>query len=423
VKRDIVLMAGVAWANDVMRKVLCLLFLLGSLHAAFADSPSNCEAIMLSGAKEALPAVDYAKVLSEEAKPFVVGASGLYAAMISYGVRTKFITPDEQVAHYGPVGHPAVLGKAGIPLRFTLQVTWVLDLPDSLIDCFKLAGYNIPKRGPIKSVPVKWEDEAGTPNLTNYGTETLEPADSTTDDKGTSTLVFTPNSELNFQPSGAGQFGVSGIGKEVNVTGSLVVTPYVISGLQQKRCIICNISISNMSQLFAGIATSWNVAYHQARGFKFAEVHFQTRRWDGFTNDYTYSGYVCGASPFGNNWTIDRKVLVTTAQGQHLGFTGSQLLPMHFSQNGSETSGDLETRPAGPGIKLAFIIQPRYPPKMAVEFTPDLTGAVGGYPLTTPGIVTVPITENTNCVDVPPAPPVPSASPASPVPLQEREKY
>ncbi len=148
----------------------------------------------------------------------------LQSLIIADGIRINFVTPDNQITHFGPVGHEAVLGVPGEPLRFTLHVGMTLTLPDQVIACAEQVGYKLPKPGPIAGVRVIWGTELLSESSESYGTVAYEPADERTDNDGNATLIFTPASELD-------RWGVSGIGKEENVSGSLLADPLVLSAL------------------------------------------------------------------------------------------------------------------------------------------------------------------------------------------------
>jgi hypothetical protein len=298
-------------------------------------------------------------------------------------VRVNFVSPDEQTAHLGPRdGHPS--GEPGQPIRFAVKVTMNLSLPEEATACAELAGYKIPQPGPIEGVPILWSSQVGSENLASYGTVTYEPANQKTDSEGTSTLVFTPASEL-------ARWGISGIGKETVRSGTLLADPLVLTGVNSSSVF----KPGNVSQLFWGITTKWNVAYHKALGFKFEQVHFQMRRAaDGMTVDWWLSGHVCGPTPWNEGavgfeldsaWTIENRAQTAGSGWRSAVSTSQYSQPMHRSDNGASWN-------IGSGGKITYLIQPRYPPKMAIEMLPFT-----GYPLATAAIVTVPLVEDSSC--------------------------
>lgn len=401
---------------------LALLVLLGVPATSEAEEgdPEACASILLATLKEAVPAEKFNELINgiaagsgipvdelikrigggdsahgawtgrakiakgAAAARFLVDS--IYSNLIAYGVYADFTTPDDQRAHYGPREHEAVLGEPGAPVRFTLRVIFKVDIGPAARSCRELAGYKVPKKGPISDVPVMWSKELGTTRMEYYGTLTYDPANMKTGEDGTSTMIFRPFSELDWRGYGLGQDfgqnGIAGIGKEVDVAGSLLADPLVLTALSEGGIVL---NPAFLSQYFWASQTSWSVAFHQARGFKFPEVHFQTRReLDAFQTDRYISGHICGTSPW-STWTIDTRWQTSWRGVDYQGRWRSFEQKMNFSENGS-------TLDTGSGGKIAFLIQPRFPPKMVIEMT-----ALSGYPLTTPATVTVPITEDPSC--------------------------
>lgn len=396
--------------------LLLVLFLDASIAAAQGDNSSagarpetgsTCDSVLLSGVKEALTEEEWSAIISEiarnsktpvsalgsaEAVGGALAAGGIaldtiYATLMRYAVRVRFTSPEGQTAHFGPVGnHPAVLGEPGSAIRFTVQVSMNIALSEAAISCAAAVGYKIPKPGPIADVPVLWSGSSVANDLDYYGTVTYDPANKKTNEQGESTLILTPRSELDW-------WGAFGVGKEVVRSRTLLADPLVLTGLNDSSVF----KLGNVPQLFWGVTTEWNVAYHKPRGFKFDQVHFQTRRRDGYTNDWWISGSVCASSPWSdfqggpetstNPWIMKSHIDATFKSWHYSSPERKYFAGMLQAENGY-------TQDIGSAGRLTFMLQPRYPPKMAIEMLPWF-----GYPLTTPSVVTVPIVEDLSCPD------------------------
>ncbi len=143
------------------------------------------------------------------------------------------------------------------------------------------------------------------------------------------------------------------------------------------------------------MTTDWTVAFHRARGLKFRQIQFRTRRQDGYTTDWTISGRACGPDPW-VNWTIETAIQSSLNGWQSPPVTNSYPQLMRRAEGGSEQD-------IGSGGKIRFMIQPRAPAKFVLEMVPWT-----GYPLTTNSVVTVPLEEDTSCPESPP--PAPSGN-------------
>jgi hypothetical protein len=107
----------------------------------------------------------------------------IHGEMLAYSVQVSAVS-EAQSTHYG---HES----PGAEMRFQLKVEMLDDYGDFLVNCGLLAGWEVPKKGPIPGIPILWM--AG--ELEKHGDISYEPPDKKTDTSGIATLVFKPKNE------------------------------------------------------------------------------------------------------------------------------------------------------------------------------------------------------------------------------------
>jgi hypothetical protein len=213
--------------------------------------------------------------------PAAVGPSAdrglLDTILIVQATEVTVVNTPFRETHYGPPGHAALAGKE---LRLGVHAEIEDKLPDA-VKCGLLDGSSLPPPGPRKHANVFWRPG----DLLKYGTIEFEPADMTTGDTGTSTLVFKPKTE-----------DYPGFGTEYKSTGDALAT------------------IGGPSTATVGLLTasqSWTVGYHKPRGFKFQLPTFSfvnKAGKDTATITVAVQGRVCGDDPFTKPWDITETV-------------------------------------------------------------------------------------------------------------------
>jgi hypothetical protein len=229
----------------------------------------------------------------------------LHGLVLSGGIVAERLDNDMET-HYGPAGHAP---GAGDPLKFQIRVSMAFDLGADQINCLALAGYNIPKKGPIPGVPVRWDIKADN-DISKYGT--LDPAPSsfsiaglafnfgsvtTTDANGVATLTFTPNTEK------GPPIGISTIDH-----GS-------VDGMVEWGTAFGSV-FGKVNQFLTPISdvVGWNVGFHKPRGYTFdITERFNTVAVTHLpTQDITANvpatieivGHSCGDDPYSDPWTV-----------------------------------------------------------------------------------------------------------------------
>ncbi|MGB2894724.1 MAG: hypothetical protein WBB65_00995 [Anaerolineales bacterium] len=139
-----------------------------------------------------------------------------HAIMMSMGVETK-LTASASSAHEGHDG-------SGVPITFTVSVEFTGDLPQEIVSCAAVMGFEVPPKGPMEGVRVEWSlDDV----IAQHGRTTRGGGVMFTDSSGKSEVVWTPRAE----PSG-------GEGEE-----------YVLPGTAE---VVIRIQHGDVFNLFAG---------------------------------------------------------------------------------------------------------------------------------------------------------------------------
>jgi hypothetical protein len=205
------------------------------------------------------------------------GGSLLDTLLVVEATQVTVVNTPVRETHYGPAGHASLAGRQ---LRLGVHAEIKDRLPDA-VKCGLLAGRNLPRPGPRKHASVFWRPG----ELLKHGTIEFEPADMTTGDTGTSTLVFTPKSE-----------DFAGFGTEYKSTGEVSTT------------------IGGPATATAGLLTvsqNWTVGYHKPRGFKFQLPTFSfvnTAGNEKATITVDAKARVCGEEPFAKAWDVTETV-------------------------------------------------------------------------------------------------------------------
>jgi hypothetical protein len=220
------------------------------------DAPSNTGQSAFQAAKTWLgrspagPVVDAAFAV-----PDIV-----HAAILGYSVRVS--------NHSGVVaGDFGARGPgSALPMKFKALVEMLDDVPDSVINCGTLAGYTIPKKGPIPNVKVDW-DIRGAPG--GWGITTFTKTDAgcglgffsqcptTTDGDGIATFEQTPYDEW-----------LPGVGPKLCAQGGIVASALTLSSTGNASG-----SASEATGATKFAAFGWNICWHQAKGYAIQVPH------------------------------------------------------------------------------------------------------------------------------------------------------
>jgi hypothetical protein len=230
------------------------------------DAPSNTGQSVFQAAKTWLgrspagPVVDAAFAV-----PDIV-----HAAILGYSVAVS--------NHSGVASGDFGMGGPGSasPMKFQALVEMLDNVPDSVINCGTLAGYTIPKKGPIPNIKVDW-DLRGAPGGWGIATFTKDDAGcglgfftqcpTTTDGNGIATLEQTPDDEW-----------LPGVGPRLCAQGGIVASALTLSSTGNASG-----SSSEATGATKFAAFGWDICWHQAKGYAIQVPHidFSTTNDDG----------------------------------------------------------------------------------------------------------------------------------------------
>jgi hypothetical protein len=284
----------------------------------------------------------------------------IHGMMLAYSVKVSTTSPELQTTHEGPAGHAADAGKV---LRFSVKVEMQDDYGDTAVNCGTMAGFTLPKPGPISGVPILWEQAVN--DISPYGSLSYDPQDHKTGSDGIASLVFTPRDEA-----------YPGFGTEKDARGT-------INGMALYQSALGNIAGSAVQYLtpkYAGMA--WEVTYHQPRGFTFSNAQ---GGWhgSGSSEQFTVNGRICGSSPYGA-WSLNGQVV---AQGA-ANFSTPVALTVTIPQSGSAPMGS-----AGYPATMQFVAQPS--PHMIITLSTE--AKFGASLVPDQSSITVPVQEDLTC--------------------------
>jgi hypothetical protein len=215
-----------------------------------------------------------------------VGAilDGVQGGALAFSVDVTVLGTSAGETHYG---HDA----AGKPLSFALKVVMLDDYGDAIVKCGRLAGFEIPPKGPISGVDVIWVgklrklDLIG--DLREHGTLSCgdaNPCVTQTGADGVATLVFTPKQEA-----------LPGFGPVKTYHSTVDEVPRYQSRFGSRAGTVAEFLFPR------GGPIAYEVSYHQANGMK---AHFtDSFRGTNYFGTHTYDLRVCGSNPFGTAWS------------------------------------------------------------------------------------------------------------------------
>lgn len=132
----------------------------------------------------------------------------LHGVMMSINIGASALDGPQET-HYG---HES----PGKEMRFRIKVEMLDDYGPEIVKCGVKFGFQIPPKGGIPGVEVKWD----TPPLNDHGTFQYDPPDKTTNAEGIATLIFKPKDEKR-----------PGQGPNDEKTGTLSAIPLFLSAL------------------------------------------------------------------------------------------------------------------------------------------------------------------------------------------------
>ena len=257
------------------------------------------------------------------AKDLAIGAAHFFA--INDGLRSS-VDPLMQggTTHYGHGGGTGTAtGVPGAKLRFGVDVTMSLDLPDVVVDCGWMAEAELPRAGAVEDVRVDWTVEPRAPGmeLGNHGllaqaigSPTPEgtggPLASVTNGEGLSAWEFTPKSEP-----------LPGVGTEASAGGWMVATVDAYGTFGAKVGAVLAKLFSDQRLRFVH-RLPYAVFYHAARGYRFDSTI--TVYPGGRAEQIGSSGQVCGQDPWHTPWTFARSIDARRASSGQMSWEGAR---------------------------------------------------------------------------------------------------
>jgi hypothetical protein len=226
----------------------------------------------------------------------------IHGMALAWSIDVKALNGSEST-HYGPMGH---FSDAGKKMRFSIRVVMRDDLPEQLISCGALLGWDIPEKGPLQGIKVEWTRPAEFNDLRKYGTLAYDPKDGNTGADGVATLIFTPNNEK-----------FPGFGSTFGETG-------VVFGDAFYQTAFGNLPGQIAERLFEirkWGTIHWRIDRHKPRGYSFSDltqnfVYKIDKSKEKVVIKDNISGSVCGENPYDpSNWDITEKTETSVGNG------------------------------------------------------------------------------------------------------------